>query len=402
MRLKRLAVRNFRNLRDIDIPLEPGTVIVGENRSGKSNLLHAVRLVLDASLPNSDRYLSPEDFSEELSDGDLDPMAEGEVIEVIIDDDWLRRQGLIDFDGLVTAAVNLVERHAFVRRTLLARYHRIFIDEYQDLAPGLDRLVRALCFDHRARTDLFAVGDPDQAIYGWTGTKPELLDELAARSDVTTVRLNINYRCAEEIMGLPRRALVGDREIRRVRRGGHAEARYCPGGFANQITTATDAVIAAARGVPLHEIAVLCVTNEECNRVARALRNRDIEVIVRGADYESTRVTALLERAAAWATMNHERSGQRLGDLLREWRWTLDEVWSRTVGVQFTQHLIGAAATAASSARAFIDGLMALGLAPALELRAQSEERRGVDSLLAALGNGPLRGLTVRGFGRRA
>lgn len=85
MRLKRLAVRNFRNLRDIDIPLEPGTVIVGENRAGKSNLLHAVRLVLDASLPNSDRYLSVEDFSEELSDGDRDPMKQGEVIEVIVE-----------------------------------------------------------------------------------------------------------------------------------------------------------------------------------------------------------------------------------------------------------------------------------------------------------------------------
>ncbi len=85
MRFKRLAVLNFRNLQDIDLPLEPGTVIVGENRSGKSNLLHAVRLVLDASLPNADRYLAPEDFSEELSDGDRDPVSEGEVIEVIVE-----------------------------------------------------------------------------------------------------------------------------------------------------------------------------------------------------------------------------------------------------------------------------------------------------------------------------
>jgi hypothetical protein len=85
MRLKRLAVLNFRNLRNIDLPLQPGTVIVGENRSGKSNLLHAVRLVLDASLPNADRYLAPEDFSEGLSEGDRDPMTEGEVIEVIVE-----------------------------------------------------------------------------------------------------------------------------------------------------------------------------------------------------------------------------------------------------------------------------------------------------------------------------
>ncbi len=315
----------------------------------------------------------------------------------------LRTRGLIDFDGLVTVAVNLVERHAFVRRTLVARYHRLFVDEYQDLAPGLDRLVRALCFDHRARSDLFAVGDPDQAIYGWTGTKPELLDELASRSDVTTVRLNINYRCADEIIAVSRRALVGHRDIRGVRKGGRAEARHCPGGFAHQIATATEAVVAAAgRGIPLHEIAVLCATNEECDRVARALRDRDVEATVRGSEYESTRVNAVLERAAAWATLERERSGQRLGDLLREWRSALDQVWSRKVGVEFTQYLLDGAALAEKPAQPFIEGLMALGLGPALELPARADERRDVDKMLAAIYHGTLRRLTTRGFGRRA
>jgi hypothetical protein len=41
MRLARLCVGNFRNLRDIDIPLTGSAVLVGENATGKSNLLHA-------------------------------------------------------------------------------------------------------------------------------------------------------------------------------------------------------------------------------------------------------------------------------------------------------------------------------------------------------------------------
>jgi DNA helicase-2/ATP-dependent DNA helicase PcrA len=298
-------------------------------------------------------------------------------------EDRLRECGLIDFDGLITAAVDLVERHAFVRRTLVARYNRIFVDEYQDLAPGLDRLVRALCFDHDAQTELFAVGDPDQAIYGWTGTQPELLDELAGRSEVTTVRLNINYRCAEEIIAVSRRALAGTRDIRGVREGGRAEAQHCPGGFANQITTATNAVLASAgRDIPLHEIAVLCATNDECDRVARAVRECGVEAIVRGAEYENTRLNALLERAAAWATLDREASGQHLGELLREWRWALDDAWSRAVGVQFTQYLLHAVATAEGPAQDFIDGLMALGLEAATGQAARSDERRGVDGLL--------------------
>lgn len=87
MRLERLIVRNFRNLADVRVPLSPGTVIVGENRSGKSNLLHALRLVLDPAMPNSERHLRREDFWDGLSDGTpgWDPMAQGVSIEVSVD-----------------------------------------------------------------------------------------------------------------------------------------------------------------------------------------------------------------------------------------------------------------------------------------------------------------------------
>jgi putative ATP-dependent endonuclease of the OLD family len=87
MRARMLKIRNFRNLADVEIPLSPGTVVVGENRSGKSNLLHALRLVLDPGLPNSDRRLRREDFWDGLSDGTpgWDPMASGESIEISVD-----------------------------------------------------------------------------------------------------------------------------------------------------------------------------------------------------------------------------------------------------------------------------------------------------------------------------
>ena len=60
-----------RNLVDIDVPLARHTVIVGENRSGKSNLLHAMRLVLDNTLSADQRRLPPEDFWEGLSTRDV-------------------------------------------------------------------------------------------------------------------------------------------------------------------------------------------------------------------------------------------------------------------------------------------------------------------------------------------
>jgi putative ATP-dependent endonuclease of OLD family len=85
MRISRVRVKNFRNLVDIDVPLAKHTVIVGENRSGKSNLLHAMRLVLDNTLSADQRRLAPEDFWEGLSTATTDPITNGDVIEVSLD-----------------------------------------------------------------------------------------------------------------------------------------------------------------------------------------------------------------------------------------------------------------------------------------------------------------------------
>lgn len=82
MKLSRIQVCNFRNLVDIDVPLSGGAVVVGENRAGKSNLLHALRLVLDPSLSSAQRTLMPEDFSESLGQ---DPIADGASIEISIE-----------------------------------------------------------------------------------------------------------------------------------------------------------------------------------------------------------------------------------------------------------------------------------------------------------------------------
>ena len=62
MKIRRIAIKNFRNFRELDVELAANAVIVGANGVGKTNLLHALRLVLDPSLPDSARQLRFEDF----------------------------------------------------------------------------------------------------------------------------------------------------------------------------------------------------------------------------------------------------------------------------------------------------------------------------------------------------
>ena len=62
MQLSRISISNFRNFNAFDVTLAGSVVVVGENRAGKSNLLYAIRLLLDPSLPDSARQLAFSDF----------------------------------------------------------------------------------------------------------------------------------------------------------------------------------------------------------------------------------------------------------------------------------------------------------------------------------------------------
>lgn len=119
MRLDRLTVKNFRNIADLDLRLLPGSVIVGENRAGKSNLIEALRLIFDPTMSFNDRQLGTEDFW--MSEADLlrqkDPMAEGDVIEVCAE--------IVEFDDdsrLVAALGHALLEEEPMRARLTYRY----------------------------------------------------------------------------------------------------------------------------------------------------------------------------------------------------------------------------------------------------------------------------------------
>lgn len=80
MFLSRIKVKNFRNFKLLDVALAGNIVVVGENRVGKTNLIHALRLVFDPSLPDSARELVIGDFWDGLG-----PLDEDSEIEISVD-----------------------------------------------------------------------------------------------------------------------------------------------------------------------------------------------------------------------------------------------------------------------------------------------------------------------------
>ena len=110
----------------------------------------------------------------------------------------LAARGLVDFDGLVDLPATLLADHPDIAAGLRARWPRISVDEYQDLDRVQYGLLRLICGEGAGLT---AIGDPDQAIYGFRGADVGIFGAFTADFPAaTTVELTRNYRSSPPIV----------------------------------------------------------------------------------------------------------------------------------------------------------------------------------------------------------
>ena len=232
--------------------------------------------------------------------------------------------GLIDFDGLVLAGLALVEKRAWVRRAIRAKYPVVVIDEYQDLGLPLHRIVLALI---RAGVRVIAVGDPDQSIYGFTGAKPALLRALARIRGMEAVTLRLNYRCADSIITASKTLLTepsdfhshdgrqGEIRIHRLERNLQGQADYALGQL-------VPALLKSNPGWTPGDIALLYRTLNEGTPIAQAADRLGMRYfrLDNGSPIKRTRLTEWLTLAAQWCAGGWERGDVQLSQLLKEWR----------------------------------------------------------------------------------
>ncbi len=232
---------------------------------------------------------------------------------------------LIDFDGLVLAGLELVEKHEWVRRAIKARYPVLVIDEYQDLGVPLHGMVVALMM--KAGVRIIAVGDPDQSIYGFTGAKPSLLRELEKLPGVEPVRLKLNYRCADQIIAASKTLLANPADFR-SHNGRQGEIRiYELGlGVRGQADFALDELVPALlKDNPEWrpgDVAMLYRTFNEGEAIAEAADALGLRYfrLDNGSPIKRSRNTEWLTDAARWCSGGWQTGAVSLSDLLKSWR----------------------------------------------------------------------------------
>lgn len=104
----------------------------------------------------------------------------------------------VDFDDLLLYTVQLLEEIKEVREKYQERFHYILVDEYQDTNDIQEELLSILSDKWK---NLFLVGDEDQSIYSFRGSKVRHIVEFPKRYEgVKVFRLEQNYRSYDSIL----------------------------------------------------------------------------------------------------------------------------------------------------------------------------------------------------------
>lgn len=109
----------------------------------------------------------------------------------------VRKLGRLDFDDMLYECKILLQENASVRTYWQGRFRYILIDEFQDINPVQYEAVKLLASQPY---NIFAVGDDDQAIYGFRGSQPECLKRFEAEFQARQLLLDVNYRSRAEIV----------------------------------------------------------------------------------------------------------------------------------------------------------------------------------------------------------
>ncbi len=195
-----------------------------------------------------------------------------------------RKQGLLDFDDLLSLTVRMLERRPALLEAYRARHPHVLVDEYQDLNLAQERLVELVA----GGGEPFVVGDDDQSIYRFRGASRASLERfLRAFPVASTVTLARNHRSSRRIVAAACALIANNperlpKQLQSSQGGEKVELWSCPDGATEADAIAREAAWLIASGVAPSGIAVLCRTNALARPIAVALAAHSLPHVVIG------------------------------------------------------------------------------------------------------------------------
>jgi DNA helicase-2/ATP-dependent DNA helicase PcrA len=195
----------------------------------------------------------------------------------------LRSFKAFDFDDLVCEVARLWRDDGALRTRWQEKYLHVLVDEYQDTNRAQLELLRQLCGERR---NVCAVGDDDQAIYGWRGADVRnILDFEQHFPAARVIKLEHNYRSKAPILSVAN-AVIAKR----------ADAKWRKELFTDQLGGERPTVAVA----PTPEVEATWVGREVRQAIQEGgKRPRDIAVLYRSNGQSRLIEEALREQGVA-------------------------------------------------------------------------------------------------------
>lgn len=131
----------------------------------------------------------------------------------------------IDYDDILVLARQILIKQTWCGDVYRAKYQHILVDEAQDLNRAQYEFIKALCGD--SIKSIMMVGDPNQMIYGFTGSSEKFLTNMFVNDFKPILyRLTENYRSTKAVI----------RVANKLKPGAHSEEKLILPGIC-EITT---------------------------------------------------------------------------------------------------------------------------------------------------------------------
>ncbi|HSN93395.1 MAG TPA: UvrD-helicase domain-containing protein [Anaeromyxobacteraceae bacterium] len=230
----------------------------------------------------------------------------------------LRARRAVDFDDLVALPVALLGGDAALRARWSNRIRHLLVDEYQDTNVAQLELVRLLAGERR---DVCAVGDDDQAIYGWRGAEVRNILRFERHfPGARVVRLEQNYRSTGRILACAN-GVIAKNPRRRPKtlfteagEGEKVRVVALPTEEEEARFVASEIARLRGEGRPFSHFAVVYRLNAQSGPVEEALREARMPHVVRGgpAFFDRAEVRDLLAYLKVCATPGDDVSLSRI------------------------------------------------------------------------------------------
>lgn len=239
-----------------------------------------------------------------------------------------QKQGLMDFVDQETLVLDLIQKNQPFKSSMEDRLQLLMVDEFQDTSPI--QLALFLSLNTLADKSVW-VGDPKQAIYGFRGTDPQLMEETTRLLE-NTATLNHSWRSREKLvdftnalfsevfheMGKDKVVLSIPDKRKEKAKGGWIES------WNLLAVNNTDESLAIANGVKdllerkrdlkPGDITILCRKNSNCEEISGNLESLGIRASVAHGSLLETRECRLA--VAALRYLNDKKESVALAEIV--------------------------------------------------------------------------------------